>query len=80
MPRLLRNRCTYRPSEIDSFALRWPCSGLAPAKHSITFYFDNDGNLLDIIGEPRGADPTAIAAMAADARNTINRAIDAGAI
>lgn len=61
---------TFAPEYIQRFAESWPCSGLALPDGSypeITFVYDTFGNLIDILGEPPGADGHSMLALSQDA-------------
>lgn len=55
-------------NEVYSFSRDFPCSGLEDAG-GMTFQFQSsNGDLVDITGEPEGADGTAVLALSEDAQ------------
>lgn len=65
------NTVSVSPHDVEAFASRWPCSGLrlkSGGWRRIVFTFDDAGNLVDVEGEPDGADGSAMVALSQDAQ------------
>lgn len=64
------------PADVEAFASRWPCAGLRKPRGGwprIVFTFNARGNLVDVEGEPKGADGSAMVALSQDAQAYFTR-------
>ena len=60
-------RVLISAAELNTFADSWPCSGMRCATSGMSFRFESNGDLVDITGQRKSYDESAVQALSQDA-------------